>query len=224
MAFATANLLNVYSGPQGYGLYLYKSDTDARATVEASGYFNNTDDNQVLAVDDIIEVIGDEGGYRLYVSSITAGAVDTGSVSGASSAPLAAGSTLTLTKLGHDGRTIALDTLAGSTVTLPAATGTGMKFTFIVSVAATSNDHSILCVGTDEFSGVIYQTDTDTSDTLVAYPAIAADNYDHIQLNGSTQGGLIGDRIELVDVVSGTWALLGHVNGNGTVATPLVST
>jgi len=136
---------------------------------------------------------------------------------------VAAGATLTVTQALHDGKTIALDTLAGSVCTLPAATGTGMRLRFVVSAAPTSNFHSIACVGTDEMSGVIFQVDTDSADALVAYPAIAADNYDTIQLNGTTKGGLIGDTIVLEDVVSGTWALIGFTNGNGTVTSPLSS-
>ena len=77
MAFSTANLVNVYSGPPGFGAYIYKSDTDTRETVMASGYFNNTDDNQVLTADDIIFVTGNQGGYTLRVDTVSAGVVTT---------------------------------------------------------------------------------------------------------------------------------------------------
>lgn len=117
-------------------------------------------------------------------------------------------------------KTYVLNLAAAQAITLPAATGTGHAYRFVVGITATG-DKTILCAGTDEYAGVIYQVDTDSSDALVAYPAIAADNYDTITLNGTTTGGLIGDWIEVVDVVTGTWALVGHTNGNGTVATPL---
>jgi hypothetical protein len=225
MAFTTANLLNVYSGPQGYGIYLYKSDTDARAVVEAAGYFNNDDDNQVLAVDDMVTVIGDEGGYSLYVSSLSSGAVSTGSVSGASSVPLAAGSTLTLTKLAHDGRTIAWDTAAGSVVTLPAATGTGMKFRFVVTTLATSNGHEVKCVGTDEFVGHCSIIDVDTADATISFAAQAADDFDRILFARSTTGlATPGDWVEVEDIVTGSWAIKGSAVATGTVATPFIST
>jgi hypothetical protein len=77
MAFSVSNLYNVYSGPPGFGVYLYKSDTDTRETVMASGYFNNTDDNINLAADDIIFVIGDAGGYSLRVDAVSSGTVTT---------------------------------------------------------------------------------------------------------------------------------------------------
>ena len=84
MAFAAANLYNVWSGPSGYGVYIYKSDTDTRATVMASGYFNNSDDLQNLAADDIIIVTGDAGGYTLRVDTVSSGVVTTelGALSG----------------------------------------------------------------------------------------------------------------------------------------------
>ncbi len=219
MAFAVANIYNEGSRPPGFAKYTYKSDTDTRATVEAVGYFNNTDDLQNFAVDDMIEVTGDEGGYTLYVISISSGSVTTGSI--AESGPVLAGTTLTLSKAVHNGRTIYLDQAAGSTLTLPAATGTGAKFRVIVSVTVTSNDHAIDCAGTDEFAGIVYQVDTDTSDALVAYPAIAADDFDGISMNGTTTGGLIGDWFDLEDVAAGIWAIKGQTRGNGTVATPI---
>jgi hypothetical protein len=77
MAFTNAQLVNIYSGPNGYGVYVYKSDTDTRETVMASGYFNNSDDDLALAVDDMIFVTGDQGGYCLRVDSISSGAVNT---------------------------------------------------------------------------------------------------------------------------------------------------
>lgn len=118
--------------------------------------------------------------------------------------------------------TYVLNRAAGVAVTLPAATGTGQAYRFVMAATATG-DHTISCAGTDEFAGVIYQCDTDTSDADVAYPAIAADNFDTITLDGTTTGGLIGDWIEVMDVASGVWALNGVVNANGTVATPLSS-
>jgi len=131
-----------------------------------------------------------------------------------------AGATLTLTA-DNDGQTINFNRAAGCIVTLPAATGSGIRYRFIVGVTVTSNNYVIqVADSTDEFAGTILQTDTDTSDTLISLPAIAADNYDTITLNGSTKGGLIGDWIEVEDVATNLWAVFGHINGNGTVASP----
>ena len=77
MAFVAANLYNQNSMPPGFAKYVYKSDTDTRATVMASGYFNNTDDLQNLAADDVIIVVGDQGGYSMRVDTVVAGLVTT---------------------------------------------------------------------------------------------------------------------------------------------------
>ncbi|MHC5112436.1 MAG: hypothetical protein ACYTHJ_21465 [Planctomycetota bacterium] len=134
------------------------------------------------------------------------------------------GASLTLTAAAHDGKIIALDAASGTAITLPAATGTGAKFTLIVTATVTSNTSTIACAGTDEFHGVVYQVDTDTSDTVAAYPALAADNFDVITMDGTTTGGLSGDRYEVVDIASGVWSLQGWQNASGTVATPLSAT
>lgn len=119
-------------------------------------------------------------------------------------------------------KTYIFNVLTGATATLPAATGTGHCYRFIVGLTVTSNAYIIATASDDdEFQGTILQTDTDTTDTLVSRPGIAADNFDAISLNGSTTGGLAGDWIEICDVATGIWAVWGHVNGNGTVATPI---
>ena len=46
MAFETGNLFNVAGAPPGFGMYIYKSDSDDRDTVTTSGYFDNEDDLQ----------------------------------------------------------------------------------------------------------------------------------------------------------------------------------
>ncbi len=226
MAFVASNFQNQNSMSPGLGTYIYKSDTDTQATVMASGYFNNTDDFLNLAADDRIIVTGDQGGYELYVVSVTAGVVTTGLTSGGTGggAPVLAGATLTLSAAEHNGRTIYWDQASGSVITLPAATGSGAKFRLVVSTTVTSNSHQLLCAGTDEYAGTVYQIDTDTGDAIAAYPALAADDFDDLDLNGTTTGGLIGDWVEVEDIATGVWAINGTTNATGVVATPLTST
>lgn len=137
---------------------------------------------------------------------------------------IAGGAATTLTQILHDSKTVLWDTAAGTILTLPAATGTGMRLRCVVSVTVTSNDHTLVCVGTDEFNGHCIQTDTDTTDTLASYPALAGDNFDVITLNGTTSGGLIGDWFEVEDIVTGVWAVRGQINSTGTVVTPFSTT
>jgi len=155
------------------------------------------------------------------LDGVTATAAEINNAADVSGQLVAAGASLALTVAAHSGKIIALNQATGSAVTLPAATGTGARFNIIVSVTVTSNAHTIDVAGADEFNGVVYQVDTDTSDTVAAYPALAGDDFDGISMNGGTTGGLIGDWFEIVDIASGVWAIRGFTNATGTVATPI---
>jgi hypothetical protein len=133
---------------------------------------------------------------------------------------IAGGATLTLTAATHGGKTIALDTLTGTTITLPAATGSGVHFRFLVSVAATSNQHRINVVGNDAFFGQII-SGNDSDNTVVAFPTAA--DADQINWNGGSTGGLKGAWLELVDMVADGWSVWGITDASGTEATPFAT-
>jgi len=142
-------------------------------------------------------------------------------------APVAAGSTLTLTKATHGGKTIQLDTLTGSVVTLPAATGTGAKFKFYVSVLATSNSHIVkVASATDFFVGEIMGARTDSGNAVLGFCAAnsgtVATNSDTITLNRTTTGSVnVGEWIEVEDVATATWQVRGMLTATGAAfATP----
>lgn len=135
---------------------------------------------------------------------------------------VAGGAALTLTSA-HAGKTIALDTAAGTIITLPTSSGSGNVFRFLVTVTATSNSH-IIKVGnaTDEMRGFVVQD----SDTATA-PNIwwAADNDDTITLNRTTTGlAAQGEYFEIVDATSGHFFVRGYSQASGTEATPFSAT
>lgn len=122
---------------------------------------------------------------------------------------VAGGATLTLTVATHNGKTILLDTLAGSVITLPAAVGSGARFRFLVSVAPTSNFHQVkVANASDTMAGSANILDNDAA-AQGAFAAIGTD--DNIQLNGTTKGGLVGDWIEVVDVKTNVWAIFAQL-------------
>ncbi len=130
-----------------------------------------------------------------------------------------ADTSLAVTHALHEGRIILLGhSGAASTATLPEATGSGGIFTFIVSVVNTSN-HVIVCEGAGEYNGFIRQIDN-SDDSVDQYPALVADNFDTITLNGTTQGGLVGDKITLIDIAADTWSIEGDITSTGSAATP----
>lgn len=136
------------------------------------------------------------------------------------SAAVAGGSSLTLTVAAHDGKTILLDTAAGTTITLPAATGSGARFTFVVSVAATSNQHRINVVGNDAFFGGIVQGN-DSDNTTVMWPTAA--DADRINLDGTNTGGVKGARYIIEDVATDSWSIIGWSDASATEATPFAT-
>ncbi len=131
---------------------------------------------------------------------------------------VAAGATLAVTVALHDGKIIKLDTLAGSVCTLPAATGSGAKFTFVVTVAPTSNAHKVQVTTTDIMKGFAIGTDDEAPPVGNIWPVTSTS--DTISLDGSTQGGAIGDRIEVIDSLAAKWTVMAYLTQTGTEATP----
>lgn len=123
---------------------------------------------------------------------------------------VAAGATLTLTAAAHSDRVILLDTASGSAITLPAASGSGAKFTFVVSVKPTTNQHRISVVGDDEFVGSVNNLDMDAA-TQSAFAALDAADNDQFDMNGTTKGGQVGDWVELIDYAADNWHIRGQL-------------
>lgn len=136
---------------------------------------------------------------------------------------VAAGATLAMSRDSHDGKTIKLDTAAGSIVTLPVSAGTGAVYKFLVTVTATSNSHIIkVANATDEMRGFVVQD----SDTATA-PNIwwAADNDDTITLNRTTSGlAAQGEYFDVVDATAGHFFVRGFSQASGTEVTPFSAT
>ncbi len=132
-----------------------------------------------------------------------------------------AATALTLTAEEHGGRIIKLShTGAESTVTLPAATGTGNRYLFIVAAVNTSNHKIQVANATDVYEGVIITTSTtDSPDRAQPWPT--ASGSDTVTLNGTTKGGqAIGDWLEFIDYASGKFMLRGVTTTSGTEVHP----
>ena len=129
-----------------------------------------------------------------------------------------------ITNANHAGRILLMGEVGGNaaaTFTLPAATGSGAEFKFIVSVVNTSN-YVIQVTGNDTIDGsVVVTNDTAAGGTasLISWPTVAAT--DTITLNGTTQGGVqIGDYLLLTDIATDQYTVSGLLNASGTEATP----
>ena len=136
---------------------------------------------------------------------------------------LAGGATLTLVEATHNGKLIKLDTAAGTIVTLPASTGNGARYRFIVSVLATSNSHIVkVANATDVMRGLVFTMD-DTAANAEAYAT--ASTSDTITLNRTTTGSVsLGEYIDVEDFAAGFFRVLGHISNTGSSATPFSAT
>jgi hypothetical protein len=150
----------------------------------------------------------------------------------------------TLSPEAHGGRIISVGgaLAATTTLTLPAinvstnpvtsgpgqdpntVNNQGVLYTIWVPTTITTSTLKIATNGTDLFIGSLMGVDTDSSDALVAYNALAADTFDFINLNGGTTGGVAGTWIEIVAVAANAYMVRGTVNGSGSVATPFSTT
>jgi hypothetical protein len=111
--------------------------------------------------------------------------------------------------------------LAGTTFSLPAATGTGMRIMFYVSVLATSVSHIIkTSPATDNFVGVIMGARTDSGNAVLGFAAQSTSNT--ITLNRTTTGSVnLGEHVEVIDVAAATWLVRGMLSATGAAfATP----
>ena len=107
----------------------------------------------------------------------------------------------------------------GCAITLPAAVE-GARISVVLSGDVTSNTTTITAASGDILAG--YALIRDEADGAANdFKFFAADNSDDlvVTLNGTTTGGLIGDRIELVGRADG-WNVRAVLSGTGTLATP----
>tara|TARA_R100000306_G_scaffold59384_1_gene58365 strand:- start:3532 stop:4128 length:597 start_codon:yes stop_codon:yes gene_type:complete len=131
----------------------------------------------------------------------------------------------TITQAEHAGRILLMGEVGGdaaATFTLPAATGSGDEYKFIVSVVNTSNYKIQVADATDTIDGSVVVTNDSTDGgtaSLISWPTVAAT--DTITLDGTTTGGVnIGDYVLLTDIATNQYTVSGLLNASGTEATP----
>jgi len=163
------------------------------------------------------------GGDTLVVASGGAIEVEAGGQINMGTAAVAAnGDTLTVTAALHAGRVVQFGKTSGTIVTLPAATGTGNIYRFVIGVTATSNANIIkVANATDVMDGSLcVQQDTDVDGTLKVWRADAGD--DTMTFAGAaTTGGIVGGYIQCCDYKAGFWSCQAWTqSGGGSEATP----
>jgi len=114
------------------------------------------------------------------------------------------------------------DVAAGVVYTLPTPVA-GMEFTFMTSVARTSNAHKIITktITTDFILGTIFGYTTDVTEI----DGFAGDGTTHyaVSSNGTTTGGDLGGRYTVTAISATQWIITGNVYcGTATPATPFL--
>lgn len=129
-------------------------------------------------------------------------------------------STLTVTAALHANKTITLNRAAGIAVVLPAATGTGNKYTFYVGTTFTGNC-TIDTVGSDVMQGLAIFNADSTGDVTYSFPTTSStDTLTMYTDANNTTGGIVGAQVELQDVASGVFSVKYFSEAGGTEVTP----
>jgi hypothetical protein len=132
--------------------------------------------------------------------------------------PIALTAAATLTPKAHANGLIVWNSTTGAALTLPASSGGGDKYTIVINKLIGSGTFKVqVANSTDVMQGVAYGT-ADGGDTVNGWETSATS--DTISFDGSTQGGKVGDRIELIDMAAGFWQVDVWNGATGTEATP----
>lgn len=139
----------------------------------------------------------------------------TGLVANAPLVPSVGGAATTLTFLSA-GVLNTFSAASGTVFTLPAATGSGITFKFIVATTVTSNSHKILVASVADFmQGLIITSDTGT---CTGWPANVTTIHS-VAMNGTTTAGILGDVFTVTDIAANKWQVNGFTTSTGTAAT-----
>lgn len=136
-------------------------------------------------------------------------------------APKSLTASATLTR--SDSETVlTVNAAAGLTLTLPPAAGLGDTYTIVIGTTVTSNNVIVRVANASDTMRGVAVVAQDAGDTVVAFEAGAT--ADTITMNGTTTGGLLGDRIILTDIATNLWSVNVIAAATGTEATPFSAT
>jgi hypothetical protein len=107
-------------------------------------------------------------------------------------------------------------------VTLPAATGSGAHYQFLIGTTITSGTVVVkVASATDFMRGAAYTVGAAAGSFLTANTGTVSTESDTITWNRGTTGlGTIGDYVECWDVAPAVWSVNVQYASSGTAATP----
>lgn len=156
----------------------------------------------------------------LTTPTITTPSISNPTLTGPTPVAFASGTSLALTQALHANRIVYVTDVAAA-YTLPAATGTGDKYT--IFLGATQTGAGTISVnatpGTDVMKGTALLAQ-DSADTAVLFETASDSDTVDLFETGNTTGGVIGAIYEFWDVATGIWAVRIVSAAGGTEATP----
>lgn len=155
-------------------------------------------------------------------SALTATAAELNAVADVSTRMVTVtGTQLTVTAAVHADRDVVLDNTHTVTAILPAASGSGDRYNFIVKTTGTDGSKIIKVANTtDVINGGSLAVNTQS--TTIGFTATASD--DTVTLNNTTTGGVKGSRVTLLDVAAGVYLVNIFNITTGNPATPFSNT
>lgn len=125
--------------------------------------------------------------------------------------------TLALSNQLHNRRTIIANRAGGIVFTLPAATGSGDEYAIDIGTTASGGSYVVSPTGDDTMFGTVITLDGDGVPAN-AWAAVAGNNT--FTMDGSTRGGVKGDKVVFKDIAADSWQVTGTLQESGTEATP----
>lgn len=156
-------------------------------------------------------LIVDEAEIVVYMGSAWVRMLD------AISAPVIITSATALTNALHNRKTLVSTNTTGVAITLPAATGSGDVYELNFGATIASGSQTLVVTGNDTFFGTVLTLDGDGVPAN-AWSPVAGDN--RMTFDGSTRGGVKGDRIMVKDIALDVWQVSGTLQESATEATP----
>lgn len=130
---------------------------------------------------------------------------------------------LTVDQRTHEGKIITFNLATGITATLPASTGSGDMYTFIMGTAAAGGSTIVKVANASDIMTGNAMVSQDAADTIAEFEAGAT--ADTITLNATTTGGGKGSKIVCVDMAVNLWHVtVVSLTATGVEATPFSAT
>lgn len=135
--------------------------------------------------------------------------------------------TVTLTATLHAGRTLLFNTVGGVVATLPAATGTGNFYRFVVQTLNTgASVYEVSAAGSDKILGTLAVIQPGgtyaTANQAESFLSTASSSVTIGNATGSfpTGGANIGDWFQVQDIAAAVWAVTGSLTAGTTPTKP----